>query len=220
MRFNWNEQDAYEEGRQFFLSHPEYTHFAILPDDLLIDLHQIDKLVSDLENNPNMEVLSALCNFSLVNKKFYNTLAVIPYSRGYTFMMFKNLAKYEYESLLNRDDYNKGKKGLQRVLFAAFSFTIVNRRVMEMFGFRPVKPSGQIVDGMGLDTLFYNNCFRKSISCWADFDVMLLHIKDIERNNDMTHIIRFAYENNISTQLVKSPSYKQENVLLTAGSIS
>lgn len=220
MRFNWNEQDAYEEGRQFFLSHPEYTHMAILPDDLLIDLHQVDKLVSDLENNHYIEVLSGLCNFSFINKKFYNTLAVIPYDRHYTFMMFKNIAKYTYESLLNRDDYNKGKKGLRQVLFAAFSFTIASRRVLQMFGFRAFKPSGQIVDGMGLDTLFYNNCFRKGIACWADFDVMLIHIKDIERNNDMTHVITYAFKNIPSTQLIKSSSFKQENVLLKAGSIS
>ncbi len=220
VRFNWNEQDAYEQGRQFFLSHPEYTHMAILPDDLLVDTHHVDKLVSDLEENPNIEVLSGLCNFSMINKKFYNTLAVIPYDRIQAYVTFRTLAKYNYESLLNRDDYTEQPKGVRRVLFAAFSFTIISRRILEMFGFRPIKPSGQIVDGMGLDTLFYNNCYRKNIVCWADYDVMLVHIKDIERNNDMTHIIRMAYDNNIKTGLVKSPSFKQENVLLTASGIS
>jgi hypothetical protein len=220
IKFNWDEQGAYEEGRQFFLSHPEYTHFAILPDDLLMDVHHVDKLVSDLENNPGMEVLSGICNFSLVNKKFYNTLAVIPHDRIQAYSMFKQLAKYQYDSLLNRDTYHAGKKGVQRVLFAAFSFTIINRRVLELFGFKPIKPSGQIIEGMGLDTLFYNNCYRSNIQCWADFDVMLLHIKDIEFNNDLTWYIQYAYDNNVKTGLVKSPSFKQENVLLKAGSIS
>lgn len=222
VRFNYNEQHAYEEGRQFFLSHPEYTHLAILPDDLLIETHQVDQLVSDLENNISkpMDVLSGICNFSLVNKKFYNTLAVIPSESTPSYQMFRNQAKYMYESLTTRNRYSEGPKGIRKVLFAAFSFTIAARHVMEQFGFRPIPPTGQIFDGMGLDTLFYNNCLRKNITCWADYDVMLLHIKDIERNNDMTHIIKYAYDNNINTQLVKSPSLKQENILLKAGSIS
>lgn len=220
VRFNWNEQDAYEQGRQFFLSHPEYTHMAILPDDLLIETHQVDKLVSDLENNPGIDVLSGICNFSLVNKKFYNTLAVIPSeSTSPSYQMFRNQAKYMYESLTTRNKYMEGPKGIRKVLFAAFSFTVAARHVLEKFGFKPVPPVGAIVDGMGLDTLFYNNCLRKNITCRADYDVMLLHIKDIEKNNDMTHIIKYAYDNNIDTQLVKSPKFNQENVLLKAGSI-
>lgn len=219
VRFDWDEQHAYEQGRQFFLEHPEYTHMAILPDDLLIETHQVDQLVSDLENNPKIDVLSGICNFSLVNKKFYNTLAVIPSESTPSYEMFRNQAKYMYESLTTRHKYTEGSRGLRRVLFAAFSFTIAARHVIEKFGFRPVPPVGEIRDGMGLDTLFYNNCLRRNITCWADYDVMLLHIKDIEKNNDMTHIIKYAYDNNIDTQLIKSPKFRQENTLLKASGI-
>jgi hypothetical protein len=219
VRFDWDEQHAYEEGRQFFLSHPEYTHMAILPDDLLVETHHVDKLVSDLEENPNIDVISGVCNFSCVNKKFFNTLAVIPADKTGAYSMFKTLAKYQYDSLTIREHYNEQPKGLRKVLFAAFSLTIASRSVLQKFGFRPIEPRGTIAAGMGLDTLFYNNCLRSNIQCWADYDVMLLHIKDIERNNDVTFLIRFAHENSISTGLVKASRFKQENVLLKAGSI-
>jgi hypothetical protein len=220
VRFDWDEQHAYETGRQFFLSHPEYTHMAILPDDLLVETYQVDKLVSDLEQKPDMDVLSGICNFSCVNQKFFNTLAVIPSDKTGAYSMFRTIAKYNYDALTTREQYNEQPKGLRKVLFAAFSFTIAKRSVLEKFGFRPMEPRGAVAEGMGLDTLFYNNCYRSNIQCWTDYDVMMLHIKDIERNNDVTFLIRFAHENNISTGLVKASRFKQENVLLKAGSIS
>src|SRR6476620_1344884 len=44
---NFNEVEAYNNCRDYFLSHTEYTHMAILPDDLLVDLKHVDKLVDD-----------------------------------------------------------------------------------------------------------------------------------------------------------------------------
>lgn len=220
VRFCFDEQEAYEIGRQYFLNNPEYTHFAILPDDLIVELHHVDKLVADLEANPNMEVLSGLCNFSCVDQNFFNTLAVIPEERSNAYSLFKNLAKYDYTSLLSREDHKNGPKGLRKVLFAAFSFTIANRNVMSKFGFKAIPPAGQITVGMGLDTLFYNNCFRSGIICWADYDVMMLHIKDIERNQDMTRFIRYADEYDIRTNVFNSPEFIRENVLLKAPPIN
>ena len=219
VKFNYDEQDAYETGRQFFLDNKEYTHFAILPDDLLVETYQVDKLVDDLIAHPDIQVLSGICNFSLVNLKFFNTVAIIPAERYYAYPMFRSIAKYEYTSLLQRSEYREmPKKGLKKVLFASFPFTIISRNVLQKFGFRPFEPVGLIRDGMGLDTLFYNNCLRDGVTCWADLDVDMLHIKDIHLNDDMTPWITISHENNIHTRLVKSPKYKQENILLQAGS--
>ena len=223
VKFDFNELHAFNAGRDFFLYDPQgrkYTHMAILPDDLLVELHHVDKLVSDLEKNPKIDVLSAVCNWSYVNQKFFNTLALIPFDSRGSFQLFKNQAKYKFDSLLQREQYNKEPKGIQRVLFAAFSFTIASRRVIEQFGFTPIQPAGLVADGMGLDTIFYNNCLRKGINCYADYDVMTLHIKDMEYNNDVSYGIRYADEHNVSTKVIKSPRFKQENVLLKAGSIS
>lgn len=223
VKFDYDERHAYYTGRDFFLNDPQgkkYTHMAILPDDLLIETHQVDKLVSDLEQNSHIDVLSGICNWSCVDQKFFNTLAVIPYDKRGAFPLFKTQAKYKFDSLLQREQYKKESKGIKRILFAAFSFTIASRKVIEQFGFDPIQPSGQVVDGMGNDTVFYNNCLKKGINCYADYDVMLLHIKDIDKNNDVSYLIRYADTNNISTQLLKSPKFKQENVLLKAGSIT
>src|SRR4249920_4150187 len=46
---NLDEVNAYKECRDFFLEHTEYTHMAILPDDLLVDVKHVDRLVEDLE---------------------------------------------------------------------------------------------------------------------------------------------------------------------------
>lgn len=222
VKYDFDERHAYYQGRDYFLNDPQgkkYTHMAILPDDLLIETHQVDKLMSELERKPDMDVLSGVCNWSMINQKFYNTVAVIPFDRRGAYPLFKTQAKYQYISLLQREQYKAETKGVKRVLFAAFSFTIISRKVLEQFGFEPIQPSGQVVDGMGKDTIFYNNCYRKGIQCYADYDTMLLHIKDIERNNDITSVIRYADENNIKTGLVMNPNFKQENVLLKAGSM-
>ena len=40
---------AYVTGRNFFLSHPEYTHLVINPDDLIVTEEQIEQLLSDTQ---------------------------------------------------------------------------------------------------------------------------------------------------------------------------
>lgn len=217
-RYNFNEVSAYETARAFFLSRKEYTHAAILPDDLIIDVEGIDMLVEDLKTK-DYPVLSGICNFSVTTEKFFNTMAVIPIERYIAWQRFKEEAKYGYDDLLQRVIWKKKYKplGVQRVLFAAFPFTIIKREVLEKFGFQPTpQTTTRVLDGMGLDTVFYNNCMRERVDCWIDYRVEGFHCKGIESCKDNDKLMHWADKNNVRTDLERTKGKPRESILLKA----
>lgn len=217
-RYNFNELSAYETARAFFLSRKEYTHAAILPDDLLIDLKEIDQLVEDLKTK-DYPVLSGICNFSADTEKFFNTMAVIPLERYIAWQNFKEEAKYKFDDLLQRAEWKKKYKqrGVQQVLFAAFPFTIIKRDVLEKIGFQPIpQTSTRVINGMGLDTVFYNNCMRSKIECYVDYNVQAFHFKQVEVCKDNDKLMRWADKHNVNSDLERTRGKNRESILLKA----
>lgn len=220
IKFNFNEKQAYEKGRQFFLSHPEYTHMAILPDDLIVDAEDIDILIKDLEQK-DYPVISGICNFSLESKKFFNTMCLIAEDKYMAYDEFMLTAKYQYDFLMKRSEFeNKRDKGIniERVLFSGFPFSIIRRDVLEKIGFTPVEPQfkSRVIDGMGIDCVFYNNCLRMNIPCYVDYRLEALHLKEIQICNDTTFIIRFRVFANVNTNITPYLNEKEENLFLKA----
>jgi hypothetical protein len=50
---------AYAQGKQYFLNHPQYTHFVVCADDLVILMEDMETLLEDAER---FDVIDALCN--------------------------------------------------------------------------------------------------------------------------------------------------------------
>lgn len=58
---NYNNFDAHDKAKQFFIEHrDEYTHIARIPNDITMTEQHIDKLVSDIEENPWIECIGGV----------------------------------------------------------------------------------------------------------------------------------------------------------------
>jgi hypothetical protein len=197
---NMDEVNAYKECRDFFLSHPEYTHMAILPDDLLVDLKHVDKLVADLEQF-DYDVLSGICNFACTTKNFFNRMTCIPYANYGAVDQLAKTGRFDYfRQTMTRDDLKKLKEDLAkkpnriiRVALSNFPFTIIKRHVVEKIEFG--------INLMGVDTVFFQSLLNKGIAAYADLEVEMLHLKGIEENHDLQTAILPAFEKNISTKV-------------------
>ena len=211
-RFNFEELKAYETCRDFFLEHTEYTHMAILPDDLLVDVAHVDKLVEDLRLY-DYDVLSGISNFALTTKGFLNHMTAIDYKNYGAVDQLAKTGRFDYfKQVMTRDQYDKIKKDMAnkpnriiRVALSNFPFTIAKRHVVEKI------PFGHNL--MGVDTVFFQSCINKGIATYADLDVELVHLKGIEKNHEMQASILFAFDRNVSTEIsyiMSNPPRKEE----------
>jgi hypothetical protein len=214
-KYNFNEVEAYNNCRDYFLSHPEYTHMAILPDDLLVDLKHVDKLVEDLEKY-DYDVLSGISNFSMDSKNFFNHMTCIDYMNYGAVDQLAKTARFDYfKQIMSRDRYNELKKELAnkpnriiRVCLSNFPFTIAKRHVIEKIEFG--------MSLMGVDTVFFQSCINKGIPTYADLDVEMLHIKGIEENHEMQGSILMAFDMSVTTKIhfIASNPPKKEQIFL------
>ncbi len=209
---NFNEVEAYNNCRDYFLSHPEYTHMAILPDDLLVDLKHVDKLVEDLEKY-DYDVLSGISNFSMESRNFFNHMTCIDYLNYGAVDQLAQTARFDYfTQVMTREKYTKIKEDMAnkpnriiRVALSNFPLTIAKRHVIEKIEF-----GGSL---MGVDTVFFQSCINKGIATYADLDVEMLHIKGIEDNHEMKNSILMAFDMSVTTRIhniVSNPPKKEQ----------
>jgi len=212
---DFEEKRAYNTGRDWFLAHPEYTHMAILPDDLLVDVKHVEKLVKDLEEY-DYDVLSGICNFSHESANFFNTMTAIDYRNYGAVDQLRKTGRFDYfRQVMTRARYHEIKEEMKdkpnriiRVAISMFPFTIIKRSVVEKIEF------GHNL--MGVDTVFFQDCIKNNIATYADLDVELWHIKGIEDNKQMQESIVMAYDRNISTSInyVESNKPQREQIFL------
>lgn len=214
-KYNFNEVEAYNNCRDYFLSHPEYTHMAILPDDLLVDLKHVDRLVEDLEKY-DYDVLSGISNFAMSSKNFWNRMTCIEYNNYGAVDQLAKTARFDYfNQVMTRERYDKLKEEMVnkpnriiRVALSNFPFTIAKRSVIEKFEFG--------MSLMGVDTVFFQSCINNGIATYADLDVQMVHIKGIEENHEMKDSIFMAFDRSVTTKIhfIVSNPPKKEQVFL------
>ena len=212
---DFDEKHAYNSGRDWFLSHPEYTHLAILPDDLLVDLKHVDKLIEDLEEF-DFDVLSAISNFALSTANFYKNMTAIEWTKYEAVDQIRKTGRFDYfKHIMSRERYHKIKEEMQnkpnriiRVAMSHFPFTIMKRHVVEKITFGS--------NLMGVDTVFFQDCIKNNIATFADLDVELYHIKGIEENKQMSESIIMAFDRSISTKVhyIESNKPEREEIFL------
>lgn len=202
---DFDEKHAYNSGRDWFLKHIEYTHMAILPDDLLVEVKNVEKLISDLEEF-DYPVLSGICNFAMSTKNFFSTMTAIEYTKYEAVDMLAMDGRFDYfKDVMTRERWKKIKEDMKdkpnriiRVAWSAFPFTIIRRDIVEKIEFGS--------NLMGVDTVFFQSCINNSIPTYADLDVEMLHIKGIEQNHEMLNSTIMAFDRNISTLVLYSKS--------------
>ena len=212
---DFDEKHAYNSGRDWFLKHPEYTHMAILPDDLLLETKHVDKLINDLEQY-DYPVLSGICNFAMSTKNFFSRMTAIEHTKYEAVDYLAAEGRFDYfKDVMTRDRWKELREQMKdkpnriiRVAWSAFPFTIIRRDVVEKIEFGS--------NLMGVDTVFFQSCINLSIPTYADLDVEMLHIKGIENNHEMQNSIFMAYDKNVCTAVLytKSNPPKRDEIFL------
>jgi hypothetical protein len=215
IKYDFDEKHAYNSGREWFLAHPEYTHMAILPDDLLVDVKHVDKLIEDLENY-DYDVLSGISNFAMSTARFFENMTAIDYKKYEAVDQIRKTGRFDYfKQIMSRKEYKQIKEDMKnkqntiiRVAMSHFPFTIIKRHVVEKIEF------GHNL--MGVDVVFFQSCIKLNIATYADLDVELWHIKGIEDNKQMQKSIIMAFDKNISTSInyIESNKPEREEVFL------
>ena len=162
------EQEAYDEIRRYFLEHGEYTHLAILADDLIIKEQDVDRLFAMRGNCP------VICGVAMVNRErsFDGLLSIgtvdvpsiIRSGRTYNLM---NMAKY--------DSYGQLKPIIQ-VMYQGFPLPIIRRDVVEAIRFRDDREPNHRERGCCLDLMFSYDCAQQGIPMYCDLNVFMDHL--------------------------------------------
>lgn len=186
MKENFDELQAYQILRNYFLEHKEYTHFVITPDDLLIPIKTFEKLVDDLKRK-DYPVLSGVCNFNCERFKTYELDLVVDanHKNGVDYLLQNEVPHFKHYAKTGQI------KGIRKVAFAGFSLTFIRRDIVEKIPFG--------TKGKGLDSDYSYKLLLEKIDQYVDFDARSLHIKGIENCEDIGPLMLFQFDNNVST---------------------
>lgn len=173
----YNEDDAYRLGRYWFSEHPEYTHFVVLPDDLIVTNDDIEQLMNDAAL---CDVVSGWCR-NTIRKNLYwkgekekegdadscisiKSLPPNPPFRGiyeqYHFMSVKEI----------EDALNHGLT-MVSVKYAGFPPTIIARKMIMKIPFRTSQ-------GCCTDSCFSLDLNEHKITQYCDLRVKTWHFDD------------------------------------------
>lgn len=166
-------QKAHNEIRRFFLNH-DYEIVIYCPDDIIPSYYSVAQLVRDLENNPDIEVVSGVCNV----QKSGEALGLINVS-------MKQVASSEEQKVTSIAEYEFLKatnifqaQRIIRVWFVGFALTAVKRSVVEKVRLRSWTTPGQ----EQYDLAFSYDCWRRGIKLYADLDVVVPHFGPMYHN--------------------------------------
>ncbi len=165
---------AYREAHAFFMEHKEYTHFVILPDDLIVSPSDLETLLNYFRKVPNLKIVSGFCNIDTTAQKDLANICIEPVShihegRQYYWLSFDQLADYSKK--------NKNKYGLVKVFFSGFPLMVVTRDVIEKITFRNDLGDGTDPHGCCLDVTFCWDVHQLGYEIFIDPDMRLNHLK-------------------------------------------
>ena len=167
--------DAYVFGRIWFLRHPEYTHFVILPDDLIITEDNFTTLKEDAEK---YDVVSGWCRNTIrlmenwvgepeteddaASNISTTTLPPDPPNSG-------TYDKYNFESLKTIQSLLDSGQRFVKVKFSGFVLPFIPRKVLELIPFRSSY-------GCCVDSCFSLDLYHNKIDQYCDLQVRTVHI--------------------------------------------
>jgi hypothetical protein len=162
-----------------FLKNKEYTHLAILPDDLLVTKKDIDFLIyEDLVNYPDLPVLCGCCNVdNTKNKDCLNISLELPspirIAGGHN----------DYVWIKEGSDAHKVLLAQQQptvVRFAGDPFFIFRRDIVEMLSFENDSKYNTLTskdEGCCEDIVICNELANKNIPIYCDLRARMHHLK-------------------------------------------
>ena len=155
--------------RKYFLEHTEYTHLAILPDDLIVTKEAWDYLTEDIYKF-DYPVICGCCNVDITtNRNSLNVSLSCPVMSGIDVYKWIQIDSQEHQDIMNTPQpYPVG--------FAGFPLMIIRRDVVQHIPFHndPV--------GWAQDIALCNDLINNHIQLYCDFRAQMLHVKISDTN--------------------------------------
>jgi hypothetical protein len=128
---NYIHEEAHQIARDFFLSHPEYTHFVFICEDVLITPDMVARLLDDIAET-DFPVISGYCNIGFENDRVNVTQRDLRKTAVFT------QEQYGFLSLKQFLRYDIGNPYV-RVFFQGNTLTAIRRDVVEKLSFKPYR---------------------------------------------------------------------------------
>jgi hypothetical protein len=166
------EKLAYDIGRNYFITHEEYTHLVIIPDDLIVEPDQLKSMITTVERT-DFPVFSGVANMDLTAGKdmfsiSFDVIHIDPNRRRY--------------SLISREEINEyARRGrYMKVNWAGFPCMFIRRDIVEKFEFNLdgiARHDSNGFTGCCTDTVFCFECYICDVPIYVDPAVQMLHLK-------------------------------------------
>jgi hypothetical protein len=173
----YNEDDAYRLGSFWFLQHPEYTHFIILPDDLIVTPDDIEQLMKDTEEH---DVISGWCRNTIRLNRYWKgekekeddadsciSIECLPPNPPFRGIY----EQFHFMSIKDIESYKKQGITITFVKYAGFPPTVIARKVIEKVKFRTSQ-------GCCVDSCFSLDLYTHKITQYCDLRVRTKHFDD------------------------------------------
>lgn len=171
----YTEYPAFTHIREFFLEHKEYSHLAILCDDLIVTPQQAEALMF-LATEYGYPAIGGVCNVG--RDEIWNNC----YNVSLTHLTnpFRPERRYEFITIPEAEEQIK-KCPIVQTRFQGFPFTIIRRDIVERF---PFKTDGFYNEEIGMkpetgcctDTVFCLETWQAGVPMWADLRIVMYHM--------------------------------------------
>jgi hypothetical protein len=176
----YTSRNAHLAAKEYLLNHKEYTHIVLIPDDLIFPAWYIDKLVTDLQDNPSIEVLGCPANFNVEEWGM----------RIYAVCMLDIPSKNRLSRQFNWIPINRAPKGIQPVAHQGAFCMFISRRLLEQgtvtlqqdleAGMMKKDNKGYLeIDTVGccVDVVISHQLAEAGIRQYVDFNLPIKHLK-------------------------------------------
>ena len=157
--------------REYFLSHPEYTHLCIVPPDLIVTEKNYWDMYQNVVDYPFISVISGVCNVDLMDEKdYWACTKVLP-----------GLQEPRVYDWYHKDCGLKGH--IFTVPHSGFVFPWISRHVIERLTLNGERPGydGTFLDGskdgFASDLLFSHSLWNNHVPQYVDSNVEMKHLR-------------------------------------------
>ena len=165
--------DPYGQWLQYLKEHPEYTHIAICPDDLIPHPKGVEKLWKEAQKGT---IVSACAN---VDKNTFDC----PYRTSWPITATKNLPSlkfprnYDWYTWHELKEQRNGKGSLVQVKHSGVAFMILSRAIIPKIGFCGDMGSLSEQKPSAYDVGISHDLINQNIPQYIDTDVFFAHFR-------------------------------------------
>lgn len=160
------ELQPYQQAREYFLQHPEYTHLAICPDDLEVTPKGVERL---WEDSKTYDVIGGMCNVEMSDLK----------SRDPNYALTHNLPTLAREGRVYHW-YHKSdtpKNTILQVPWQGTAFLIMARHVVEQIPFNGDSEANNATVSFSYDVGIAHGLANHSVPSFVDTAVFFKHYR-------------------------------------------